>query len=190
MLNLAGSAYDFAQVVYTVLDECEHRRRSLPATSDGSEFREMAQRKLAEIKGAYDEMGGSKKYWEALQREVLDTAVPQYAQAALHMNALERNAFNVFRGAEPAARGVYAICGLLIGAAIIKLPFVPAIENTFAFVLTAAGFFYPDIARYTHERRHARTLNGIVEAAANFQQNARVVYLSNKELEDSFGTRG
>jgi hypothetical protein len=188
MLNLAGSEYDFAQVVYAVLTECEHRRRSLPAESNGSEFREMAQRKLLEIKPAYDELGGSSNYWQALEREVLETAIPQYAPAALQMNAVERRAFALFNGSEPAARGVYAVCAFLIGSVlVVALPAPPTMENTFALGLIAAGFFYPDIVRYTHDRRHAKLLNALVERAATFQSNARVVYMSNKELDDSFG---
>lgn len=187
MLNLAGSEFDFAQVVYTVLDECEHRRRSVPPDSRGEEFAQIGRRKLAEIKGAYEEVGGSASYWEALQREVLETAIPQYAPAALQMNALERSGFRLLRQGDPASRGIYALGGLLIGSAIIATPFIPFVENTFALLLTATGFFYPDIVRFTADRKHARMLNGLVEAAANFQQNARVVYLSNKDLDDSFG---
>ena len=33
MLNLAGREYDFGPVLFAVLQECEHRRRSLPAVA-------------------------------------------------------------------------------------------------------------------------------------------------------------
>ena len=82
VLNIAGPEYDFGSVVFVVLQECEHRRRGFE--SDELEFRMMktAKEKLAQIKKAYDEFGGSPSYWKTLETEVLSTAMPQYIDAA------------------------------------------------------------------------------------------------------------
>ena len=76
MLNIAGADYDYAQVVYVVLQECEHRRRGFEDPSFEEEVRACATEKLTEIKAAYDEFGGSAAYWEALEKEVDEVVLP------------------------------------------------------------------------------------------------------------------
>lgn len=187
MLNIAGPEYDFGHVLYAVLQECEHRRRGLSdpkAVAD--DLHAIAREKLAQIKAAYDEFGGAPAYWKELEREVLETAMPQYAPAAAEMNALERSGFRVFRKGDIAARLWFALLGLIIGSIIIALPFIPIFERLFAFALTAGGFFYPDIVRYTNERRYARFLNRLVTDAARYQSTARLHYMTSSQIKDAF----
>ena len=186
VLNIAGPEYDFGSVVFAVLEECEHRRRGFE--NDELEFRlkETAKAKLKKIKAAYDEFGGSPAYWQSLQTEVLETAMPQYVKAAKEMNALERGHFGIWRGGDPAARFTFAVGGLLVGSIIVALPFIPAIEAMSAFALAGAGAVWPEIKRYTHERRHFRVLNRLVTDAAAYQQNARLHYMTTTEIKESF----
>jgi hypothetical protein len=186
MLNIAGPEYDFAQVLFAVLQECEHRRRGIEAESIDHDLRVIARQKLATIKAAYDEFGGSAQYWQDLEKEVLDTALPQYIPAAADMNEMERNGFGVFRRGDPAARLILALGGLLIGSVIIALPFIPIVEDLFAFALTGVGFFYPDIVRFTHERRHVRLLNRLVADADRYQANAKLHYMTTQQIRESF----
>ena len=146
----------------------------------------MAKEKLAKIKEAYDEFGGSPAYWKVLQREVIDTAMPQCIQAAGEMNALERSKFGIWRGADPASRIVFAIGGLLVGGIVIALPFFPIVERVFALGLGGLGLFYPELKRYTHERRHFRVLNRLVTEAAQYQQNAKLHYMTSTDTRASF----
>ena len=104
MLNIAGPEYDFGSVVFVVLEECEHRRRGFDDDDAEEQLLRVARAKLAKIKQAYDEFGGSPAYWKVLETEVLETAMPQYIQAAREMTALERANFGVWRGGDPAAR--------------------------------------------------------------------------------------
>ncbi|HET7712460.1 MAG TPA: hypothetical protein VFL80_11070 [Thermoanaerobaculia bacterium] len=182
-LNIAGPEYDFANVVFVVLQECEHRRRAL---GSAGELMSVAREKLAQIRKAYDEFGGSRAYWATLEREVLETAMPQYVDAALEMNRLERAAWGVFRRGDLAARGLFGLGGLLLGGFIKALPFIPTIENLFVFALAGAGLIYPDLVRYIHERRHARLLNRLVADAAQYQRNARLHYMTTDQIRESF----
>ena len=184
ILNIAGPEYDFGNVVFVVLQECEHRRRALGSPG---EIEKVAKEKLAQIRKAYDEFGGSTAYWQNLQREVLETAIPQYVPAALAMNDMERQAFGVFRGGDLAARGLFGVGGLL-GAGLIKalLPLIPTMENIFVLAVAGAGLLYPDLVRYIHERRHARLLNRLVADAAKYQQNARLHYMTTEQIRESF----
>lgn len=185
MLNIAGPDYDFARVLFVVLQDWEHRRRSFDDAELEQGLQAAALDKLAHIKAAYEEVGGSPAYWHALEREVIETALPQYVDEAGQMNALERSGFNVFRKGDVAARFMFALAGLLIGSIIIALPFIPIFEDLFAFGLTATGFLYPDIVRYTYERRHFRVLNRLVTEAAACQQSERLAYMTSKELDEA-----
>jgi hypothetical protein len=186
MLNIAGPEYDYAQVVYVVLQECEHRRRGFNDAEFDADVRAAAHEKLAEVKAAYDEFGGSVAYWEALEKEVEDVVLPQYIAAARDMNEAERNAFGIWRGGDVAARFAFALAGLLIGSIIIALPFVPIFEDMFAFALTFAGFVYPDIKRFFAERAHTHVLNRLVDDSARYQENARLHYMTSDDIQKAF----
>jgi hypothetical protein len=186
MLNVAGYEFDFAHVVYAVLEECEHRRRSIDpddAKAFEHELFAIARTKLAHIKAAYDDVGGSASYWSQLETEVMHTALPQYADAAREMTLNEERGFGLWRRGDLAARLVFALAGLVIGGIIIAIPFIPIFENMFAFALTVGGFLYPDIVRFTAERKHAKVLNRLIAESATYQSNARLHYLTNSELE-------
>ncbi|PYQ28749.1 MAG: hypothetical protein DMF56_13780 [Acidobacteria bacterium] len=189
-LNIAGPEYDFGSVVYVVLGECEHRRRGFDDEQLKPQLLATARGKLAKIKAAYDEFGGSPAYWKTLETEVLETAMPQYIEHAAKMNRLERGGFDVFRGGDLASRFIFALVGLIVGSIIVELPFIPIFEALFAFILTGLGFFYPDLKRYMYERRHARMLNRLVTDAARYQQTSRLHYMTTDEIRESFQLPG
>ena len=190
MLNIAGPEYDFGNVVFVVLEECEHRRRGIPDDEAEEALMRVARGKLARIRQAYDEFGGSPAYWKVLEAEVLETAMPQYIDAAREMTALERSNFGVWRGGDPAARFTVALAGLLLGSILLALPFVKIVEAMFAFALAFLGFIYPELKRYTHERRHFRLLNRLVRDAAQYQLNAKLHYMTTSEIRESFTLDG
>jgi hypothetical protein len=186
MLNIAGADYDYAQVVYVVLQECEHRRRGFEEASFDKEVRSCAAEKLAEIKAAYDEFGGSAAYWEALEKEVDEVVLPQYIAAAREMTELEQNGFDIWRGGDLNARLVFALIGLIIGSILIALPFIPIFEEMFAFALTAGGFVYPDLRRFMIERRYMKVLNRLVTDSAHYQENGRLHYMTSEGIKKAF----
>ena len=186
MLNIAGPEYDFGNVLFVVIEECEHRRRGFSDEDLEEELLTAARKKLAKIKAAFDEFGGSSAYWASLDTEVLETAMPQYIAAAREMNALERTGYGVWRGGDPLARFVLGLGGLLLGSIIIALPFVPIVEGMFAFALAGFGLLYPEVKRYTHERRHFRLLNRLVNESAAYQKNARLHYMTTDDIRESF----
>ncbi len=185
MLNIAGPEYDCAQVVFAVLQECEHRRRGLDNATFEEQIESHAKDKLTQIRRAYDEFGGSAAYWEELEKEVQEVVLPQYISGARRMNALEQSSFDVWREGDVAARLIFALIGLMIGSIILALPFVPIFEEMFAFVLTGAGFVYPDLKRFAFERRHSRFLNRLVTDSGRYQQDARLNYMTTDEIRDS-----
>jgi hypothetical protein len=186
MLNIAGPEYDYAQVVYVVLQECEHHRRSFEEATFDAEVRTCANAKLGEVKAAYDEFGGSAMYWETLEKEVDEVVLPQYIAAAREINELEANNFHIWHGGDLSARFVFALLGLLIGSIIIALPFIPIFEEMFAFALTAVGFLYPDLKRFMTERRYMKVLNRLVTDSAAYQENSRLHYMTTQDIQKAF----
>lgn len=185
MLNIAGPEYDYASVVFVILQECEHRRRSWDDEEVEAQTMATAREKLASVKAAYDEFGGSISYWQRLQKEVLDVVMPQYVEAARTANEREKSGYGIWRGGDPGARAAFALVGLLIGSVIISMPWIPIAEDMFAFALTAGGALFPDMVRYTHQRRHAHVLNRLISESASYQENARLHYMTLDDIQKS-----
>jgi hypothetical protein len=190
MLNLAGSSYDYGNVLYAVLQECEHNRRALLPNEAAARLQGIARAKLAEIRESYEECGGTEGYWEQLEREVLETALPQYVPAAVEQNRLEKSNYDLWRQADPVARAAFGLLGLLIGALIIAAPWIPIFEDTFAFVLAAAGFLYPEIKKTVFDFRHARLLNRLITQAEKYQKDQRLHYVSEAKLTEELDAVG
>src|SRR5688500_15400 len=139
MLNIAGPEYDLGSVGFVVLEECEHRRRSFDDAELAPRLLDTARTKLAKIKAAYDEFGGSAAYWQALETEVLQTPMCLYSAAARGMNAQERSPCGIWRGGDPLVRIVFALGGLLLASLLIFLLFVRIFEFFFAIAFFLTG---------------------------------------------------
>ena len=140
MLNIAGPKFDFANVLYAVLEECEHRRRSFERDQLEYGLKTAAKEKLAEVRALYDEYGGGAGYWKELQKEGLETAMPQYIQAAKEINEQERSGFGVWRGGDVGARFAFALAGLVIGSLIVALPFIPIVSRSMTYCTVPSAF--------------------------------------------------
>ena len=189
MLNLAGSSYDLGSVLFAVLQDAEHRRRSVSDEEAEEKLLEHARRKLDEIEESYRESGGTKGYWQELEREVLETAMPQYVAWAIAQNRLERNQYHVWRGGDPLARVAFGVGGLLLGAGLIALK-LPFLVDTLGLGLALGGLSYPDLTRLVHDYRHTRRLNRLVTEAERYQKDQRIHYVSNAKLEEELRSVG
>ena len=190
LLNLAGSSYDFGNVLFAVLQECEHQRRALLPNEAAARLREIARRKLAEVRESYEEAGGTEPYWQALEREVLETALPQYVEAAAEQTRLEKNQYDLWRKGDPVARAAFGIGALVLGGLIIAAPFIPIWEDAFAFLLAVVGFLYPEIKQLVFDFRHSRLLNRLIVQAEKYQTDARIHYVSDSRLEQELSSIG
>ena len=182
MLNLAGSSYDYGNVLFAVLQECEHKRRALLPNEVEARLQEIARGKLAEIRESYAECGGAPGYWQELEREVVETALPQYLPAAVEQNRLEKTGYDVWRQGDPAARASFALLGLVLGSLIIALPWIPIFEDAFAFLLAALGVFYPEIKKAFYDVGHSRLLNRLILKAERYQKSQSARYVTEAKL--------
>jgi hypothetical protein len=188
MLNLAGHSYDFGQVLFAVLTDAEHRRRGLEPEEAEEKLAEAAKEKLEEIHASYIECGGTEDYFADLTREILETSLPQYVPRAIEQTRLEREGYDLWRCGDPVARAAFGLLGLVLGGILVALPFVPIFEDSFAFLLALAGFFFPEITRHFYDRRHAKFLNRMILDAESYQKDRRVHYLSNAEFDEALST--
>jgi hypothetical protein len=188
MLNLAGSSFDFGEVLFAVLTECEHRRRGLTPEEAPEKLLEVAREKLDEIHQSYAECGGSEEYFALLRHEILETAIPEYVPRAVEQTRLERAGYDLWRGGDPVARAAFGLLGLVLGGLIVAAPFIPIFEDSFAFLLTLAGFLYPEVHRLYYDRRHARFLNRMIRDVERYQKDRRVHYVSSAELDQALAS--
>ncbi|HKH49492.1 MAG TPA: hypothetical protein VKM72_32920 [Thermoanaerobaculia bacterium] len=190
MLNVAGSSFDFGNVLFAVLQECEHVRRGLLPNEAQGRLMEAARRRLAEIRESYVENGGTPSYWEELEREVLETSLPAYIPEAIEQTRLEKSGYDVWRRGDATARVLFALAGLVLGGLIIKAPFIPIWEDAFAFILAVGGLLYPEVKQLVADFRHSRLLNRTIAEAEKYQKNARIHYVSEARLEKELNALG
>ncbi len=191
MINLAGSSFDFGNVLFAVLQECEHQRRALLPTEAEGKLREIAARKLAEIRTSYEEAGGLPSYWQTLEREVMVASLPQYVIHAIEQTRLEQSNYDLWRRGEPASRVAYALAGLVVGGLIWYVPFIPIWEKWLAPALAGVGFIYPELRRWVFDLRHIRTMNRLVAHAEKYQKDRRLhAYSTQQALDEALGALG
>jgi hypothetical protein len=190
MLNLAGSSYDFGNVSFAVLQECEHQRRALLPNEAEARLKEIARVKLAEIHESYVELGGAEPYWQSLEKEVLETTMPQYIPAAIEQTRLERSNYDLWRQGDPAARILLGLIGLAIGVLIVAIPEIPITEKAVTLFLAALGFLYPEIKQTYFDFRHSRTLNRLIVQADTYQKDQRLHYVSEARLQEELAAVG
>jgi hypothetical protein len=188
MLNLAGHSFDFGQVLFAVLTECEHRRRSLAPEAAAEKLFEAAREKLKEIHESYAECGGTEDYFAELTREILETTLPEYVPRAVEQTRLEREGYDLWRSGDPVARAAFGLLGLILGGLLVALPFVPIFEDSFAFLLALAGFLFPEVTQLFYDRRHSWFLNRMIKDAESYQTDRRVHYLSSARFNQALST--
>ncbi len=190
MLNLVGTSYDYGSVTFAVLQECEHRRKSLLDAEAPALLQAIARRKMSELEAGFKEGGGDPLYWQGLQSEMLENVMPRYIPSAIEQTRLERSHFDVWRTGDLVARSAISLAMLMLGGLIIWLPFIPIFEDAFAFFLALAGWFYPELKRLLFEYRHSRFLNAVVAAGTKYQKLLDKEYLASPHLAEALQSYG
>lgn len=191
MLNTAGSRFDFGNVIFAVLEVCEHRRDAYSSDEAPERLMDDAREKLAEVRRDYVESGGTESYWQRLEHEVLATAMPRYIPRAIAQTAGERNEFGVWRRGDLVARTSFALAALVVGELFIRfLPWVKLFWGPLGIVFLLAGAFYPNLVRWRAERRHTQFLNDLIAEAEAFQRNTKAHYLSEADFDELFSEPG
>ena len=169
MLNVAGASFDFGNVLFAVLQECEHVRRGLLPNEAHGRLMEAARRKLAQIRESYVEHGGTPGYWEELEREVLETSLPAYLPEAIEQTRLEKSGYDVWRRGDAGARALFALLGLVIGA-LVALSLTPLLkaqlfgvsaQDPVTFLAVASGLLLTALAAAYIPARRAMSVDPV-----------------------------
>lgn len=189
MMNLAGPTFDYGNVLFAVIQECEHRRGSLSEETADSDLKEIARRKMVSMQRAYEECAGTPAYWKELEHEVLETAIPKYVPAAIEQTRLERGHYDLWREGDLGSRVLWGLLGLIVGGLIVWVPFIPIFWKPFAFICAAGGFLYPELKKTAFDFRHSRLLNHLIKRAEKFQKS-RVEFVTTEEVDAALRSMG
>lgn len=100
---------------------------------------------------------------ENLARGVL---LPAYVRLTTHFTRRERNDFYLVRerlhGVE---RLMWSVAGMLVGAFVVWVPFIPLWAQEWIIPFALAGLVFPDLRRWWASRRYEKEVNGLVVAA-------------------------
>jgi hypothetical protein len=154
------------------MDAAERVRPGLGPWSDAvrEQLRALFVRELEDIKPRFQELFHDEDYWRRVEHTVLNECFPRYAALAQQRSTAEATQYGIWRGGDLLARGAFALGGLVVGAAMVYLPFIP-IPRTWEFVILLTMFgapFIPDAQIAFAERRfrnaHAAILADVQRA--------------------------
>ena len=157
MLNLAGPSYDFGDVLFAVLQECEHWRRGLlPNEARGAPAGDGAPQARGDPR-SYEERGGTRPYWTIWSARCSDPAAavrPRRRRA----DAARNEPLRPLAAGRPAARALFALLGLVLGGLIIAAPLFLS-SRTLRLPAHAGGAPLPGDQEGVFDFRHAQPLN-------------------------------
>lgn len=156
---------------------CERRRPGLgPWTPEvEAALEETFASELAEARRNFLELFDDRPYFERVERTLREVCLPRYARLAEAQTALEQKGYGVWRGGDLLSRGALALGGLLVGAFLIRAPFVP-IPATWDWLVIACALgapFLPDLQIKLHQRRYSKGLERIVSDLADAAEQHR-----------------
>jgi hypothetical protein len=160
------------------VDAAERLRPGLGPWSDGvrEQLRQVFVRELADIKPRFMELFRDEGYWGRVEKAVLEECFPRYCAVAERASRVEAAGYNVWRGGDLLARGAFAVGGLAVGLALVKLPFIP-IPQTWDFLILLSMFgapFLPEVQTWLYQRSHRKACQAIVKDMARAQEVDRM----------------
>ncbi len=149
-----------AQAVTTeVLWHLERRRATLASDSEATATQ--VQVALAQIERSYVELELPRAYFTALAAEITSVVPKRWLKAAQVFATVEERNYGVWRSGDLLSRLAYVGGGLLLGAVVVAVPFIPIWWKGFPLLLAAAGYFLPDAQVRLQKRRYAAELGDI-----------------------------
>ncbi len=161
-----------------LISAAERKRPGLGPWSEKAqdEIRTVFESELAQMKRQFFELFDDAAYWDKVERTLLDVCLPRYCALAQKQTELESRDYGLWRGGDLIARGAYAAAGLLIGIAMVKLPFIPIPQtwDLFAFITMLAGPFVPDVQIWMYKRKHRKRLEAILADMREAEEQLRL----------------
>ena len=128
-------------------------------------------------------------HWARARAVVHDALLPRYERLAEAENAAAAGEYGMWRGGDLVARAAFALCGLLLGAIAVAVPWIPIYEKWFPWALFVLGPFVPDAYSWWYRRRYRKRLEGLIADLAR-EGAALEAYRPLSEVHQSLGLHG
>ena len=127
-------------------------------------------------------------HWQRARAVVQDALLPRYARLAEAENAAAARDYGMWRGGDLVARASFALCGLVLGAIAVAVPWIPVQEKWVPWALFVLGPFLPDAYSWWYRRQHRKRLGALVADLA--REGATLeAYRPLSEVQQSLGFR-
>jgi hypothetical protein len=141
-------------------------RRPAVARFDGEAlalFRREAEEALAQMEKQSQELGVDvPRHWSRARAVVESVLLPRYLALAKVENEAAARDYGLWRGGDLVARGAFALVGLVLGALMVWIPWIPVYEKWVPWALFVLGPFLPDAYLWWYRRKHEKKLEVLV----------------------------
>ena len=145
-------------------------RRPAVARFDGEAlllFRREAEEAIARMEQQSRELGfDDPRHWKRARDVVETVLLPRYVKLAKSENEAAAADYGLWRGGDLVARGAFALIGLVLGALMVWIPWIPIYEKWFPWALFVLGPFLPDAYLWWYRRKHEKKLEALVQDLA------------------------
>jgi hypothetical protein len=128
-------------------------------------------------------------HWQRARAVVHDALLPRYERLAEAENTAAARDYGMWRGGDLIARAAFALCGLVLGAIAVAVPWIPIYEKWFPWALFVLGPFVPDAYSWWYRRQYRKRLEALVLDLAR-EGAALEAYRPLSEVQQSLGLRG
>ena len=189
---MVPSKYGLAAIGRHLVSLFEVRRPAV-ARFDGEAldmFRREAEDALAQMEQQSRELGfEDPKHWKRARNVVETVLLPRYLKLAKSENEAAGAEYGLWRGGDLVARGAFALAGLVLGALMVWIPWIPVYEKWFPWALFVLGPFLPDAYLWWYRRKHEKKLEALVTDLAR-EGESLDAYRPLSEVHESLGVSG
>jgi len=186
---MVPSKYGLAAIGRHLVSLFEVRRPAV-ARFDGEAqdvFRREAEQALAQMEQQSREFGfEDPKHWKRARDVVETVLLPRYLKLAKSENEAAAAEYGLWRGGDLVARGAFALAGLVLGALMVWIPWIPVYEKWVPWALFVLGPFLPDAYLWWYRRKHEKKLEALVTDLAR-EGESLDAYRPLSEVHESLG---
>jgi cytochrome P450 len=183
--------YSLAAVARHLLALFEVRRPGIARWDAEAQerFRREADAALRQMEQQCRELGvDDPPHWQRARSVVNDALLPRYGRLAEAENAAAARDYGMWRGGDLVARAAFALCGLVLGAIAVAVPWIPVQEKWVPWALFVLGPFLPDAYAWWYRRQYHKRLGALVADLA--REGATLeAYRPLSEVQHSLGLR-
>jgi hypothetical protein len=184
--------YSLAAIAQHLLSVFEVRRPGIARWDAGTDerLRHEAESALGQMERQCSELGvDDPPHWERARAVVRDVLLPRYERLAEAENSAAARDYGMWRGGDLIARAAFALSGLVLGAIVVAVPWIPVYEKWLPWALFVLGPFVPDGYSWWYRRRYQKRLEALVGDLAR-EGAALESYRPLSEVQRSLGLRG